>query len=206
MKKQIVLISTIFIVSAILIACSNDEGENQNTNNTQETESEKSNDNEGSSSDDGETGSDFEPEVEDQEGLGMSDTGTFDTIEGQFDLTVDEAELLGHEVDGIESQRADFILLDMTMKNIDDSPVLIEDLVESLDVTIGKDKSGSGDIAEAFDNYEKFEGELEPGEEATGQFIAEVDDSDTYYVKYTAGRAGSGASNQVIWEIDDEAM
>lgn len=207
MKNNMWITAIILLCILMLGACSNDEDVATDVDNNEE----ESNDLEGNEPDESENESDNEtddeekPEVEDQLDLVLGDTGTFDTTLGTYEMTVGHAEL-SKEVEEEKSTRDGFILLDITIKNTSDHPLDAEDLIYSMEVTNNLDHSGSTDHAEGFDTVEEFNGELEPGDEQSAQFLTIVDDSDEYFFRKTVGNIGGGSSNQVVWKIQaDEA-
>lgn len=207
MKNNMWITAIILLCILMLGACSNDEDVATDVDNNEE----ESNDLEGNEPDESENESDNEtddeekPEVEDQLDLVLGDTGTFDTTLGTYEMTVEHAEL-SEEVEEEKSTRDGFILLDITIKNTSDHPLDAEDLIYSMEVTNNLDHSGSTDHADGFDTVEEFNGELEPGDEQSAQFLTIVDDSDEYFFRKTVGNIGGGSSNQVVWTIQaDEA-
>jgi len=145
-------------------------------------------------------------EAEDQLDLSLGDTGSFVTTLGTYDMTVTSAELMGYEFEGIESEIEEWVLLDVTIKNTSDEPLNAEDLIESMELTEMEEGSGYMDSAGAFDSVEEFEGEIEPGEEQSAQFIAYAYESDIYYFRKSPGNVAGGSSNQVIWNINIDDM
>lgn len=207
MKNNMWITAIILLCILMLGACSNDEDVATDVDNNEE----ESNDLEGNEPDESEKESDNEtddeekPEVEDQLDLVLGDTGTFDTTLGTYEMMVEHAEL-SEEVEEEKSTRDGFILLDITIKNTSDHPLDAEDLIYSMEVTNNLDHSGSTDHADGFDTVEEFNGELEPGDEQSAQFLTIVDDSDEYFFRKTVGNIGGGSSNQVVWTIQaDEA-
>src|SRR5699024_4036050 len=147
----------------------------------------------------------FEISTEDQLDLKLGDTGTFETTLGTYEMTLDDAELIGNELDGVKTMLDELILLDITVKNIGDTTLNIEDAIESMHISDSKDGSGFYDGAEDFESVEKFTGELEPGEEKSGQFISDVSRSDQYFFRKDSGNITAGSSNQVMWTFELEA-
>lgn len=206
MKRFNSLIAIMFVMSMILIACSDDKKEESNTDNISVEEN-----NEGSkelgedsdSADDDNSNNDLEITEEDQEDLKMGDTGTIETTIGTYEMTLDDAELVGPELDGEETYDDDLILLDITIKNIGDDTMDLDPAVAAL--LVSEDfEGGSFDGAEDFDSVEKFSGKLDPGEEKSGQFITDVVDADEYYLLQDYGSVSAGGTNQVIWTIKKE--
>ena len=142
-------------------------------------------------------------EIEDQVNLNIGDTGTFQTTLGTYDMTLDAAEIVGTELDGEESLFDELIFLDITIKNIGDDAFLIEEVMHDMVITDDIENSGASNGAEMFENIEIFEGELQPGEEKSGQFIGDIYSGDEYYFMKSTGNVAAGTSNQVLWTIQD---
>ncbi|WP_170226745.1 hypothetical protein, partial [Cerasibacillus quisquiliarum] len=134
--------------------------------------------------------------TEDQLDLQLGDTGKFDSTLGTYDMTVKSAELL-KELDGKEAQFDYLILINLSIKNTSNHDLDAEDLMYSMEVTHGLEKSGFGDASAAFDSVEELTGTIQPGEELSGQFITEVYEADEYYFREIEGNVAGGVSNQV---------
>jgi hypothetical protein len=203
------VITILLTFSLILAACGDEKGTSSEpvqtapgTNNEQDDNKPEEDSNPGD-----ENGSQDSLGAEDQLDLGIGDTGAFDTTLGTYEMTLNSAKLLGAEFDGEETLLDELILLDITIKNVSDNEMKIEELMESMGVSSDLDGSNSYDGAEDFDSIEKFEGVLAPGEEKTGQFITDVYTAEEYYFKKDSGNITGGSSNQVIWTIKaDEAQ
>lgn len=142
-------------------------------------------------------------EVGDQIDLKIGDTGTFETTLGTYEMTLDGAEIVGTELDGEESLFDELIVLDLTIKNTGDDAFLIEEVMHDMEITEDMETSGSSNGAEMFDSIEMYEGELQPGEERSGQFIGDIYTGNEYYFKKAEGNVAAGTSNQVLWTIQD---
>lgn len=220
MRKLLLMIITVLFTGAILIACSDDgdstAGNDQDTDNeTTDTvdETEDNNENEGSEDEDSEaevendddssdsSGGLFDLTEEDQVDLKIGDTATVQTSIGTYELTVDEAEIVGSELDGVSTELEQLIVLDLTFKNVDSEPLSAEDIMSSLGVTDILDGPNNHNSAEAYESIDDFEGELAPGEERKTQFIADVYTAEEYYFRQNPGVVAAGTSNDVMWTI-----
>ncbi len=188
--------SILFISVVVLVACGKDEADTSSPivndkENNQETESSKSS---------------LIGDTPDQLDLSIGDTGKFDTTLGTFDLTLDSVKLIGTELDGVTTDLDEFILIDLTIKNTSNHNMKIEDVLLTLEITDNLEMQGEKDRADLFDSVDYFTGNLEPNEEAKGQFIAETYTADTYYFQESIGDIAAGVSNQVRWTFAaDEA-
>ncbi|MEN2465079.1 hypothetical protein [Ornithinibacillus sp. JPR2-1] len=198
MKKLLLILMFMMSTMLLLTACSNEE-----LNDNQQDKNETNGD---ASPGDKSSNGRFSSEVEDQLDLTVGDTGVFHTTLGRYEMTLNSAKLLGTELDGEETLLDELILLEITVKNIGENEILIEEVMESMGVSDKKNGSNYYDGAEDFESIEKFTGTLAPGEEKTGEFITDVYAGDEYYFKKDSGNVGAGSSNQVMWTIKpDEA-
>jgi len=145
-------------------------------------------------------------EADDQLNLSLGETGSFVTTLGTYDMTVTSAEIKGYEFDGNESELDTWVLLDVTIKNTSEEPLVAEDLMESMELTEDEEGSGYMDASGAFDSVQEFQGEIAPGQEQSAQFIAYAYESDTYYFRKSSGNVAGGSSNQVMWKITENDM
>lgn len=179
------------------------QNENNDIKNNEENKEDETN-NEGNSNQS--SGTSVKGDTPDQLDLSIGDTGKFDTSLGTFDLTLDSAELIGTELDDITTELDEFILLDLTIKNTSDHTIKIEDVLLTIEITDDLELQGEKDRADLFDSVDYFTGDLEPGEEKKGQFIAETYAADEYYFQESIGDVAAGVSNQVRWTFKaDEA-
>lgn len=213
MKRTSITIMLALTIIWALVACSDkNESNEDDTNNEDSVENEESESAESDSVEEDEDDDDLTTlletieDADDQLDLSLGDTGSFVTTLGTYDMTVTSAESKGYEFEGIESELEDWILLDVTIKNTSDEPLDAEDLISSMELTEDLDGSGYSDSAGAFDEAEEFEGEIEPGEEKSAQFVAYAYESDTYYFRKNSGNIAGGSSNQLIWNINTSDM
>lgn len=219
MKRLLISMIALMFLTGVLVACSdgaNDQAEDEEDNVTEETDETENKvveeeedveaDNEDSAEDDDSksTGGRFESSVEDQLDLRIGDTGIADTTIGKFELTVDSAEIVGPELDGVESVLEEIIVLNLTFKNIGDEVIIAEDIMSMMGITDNIDGSNYHNNPEAFESIDTFEGELQPGEERKTQFVAHIYEADEYYFRMDPGNVASGSTNQILWTISAE--
>lgn len=212
MRKILFLMSTVLLAIFVLTACSNDKDSLLDENNKEKVEketetnsddsNEESTDEETSDSDSSGSGM-FEVTEDPQMDLGVGDTGLVQTSIGTYELTLDSAEIMGTELDGEESLLDELIVLDLTFKNLDDKPIIAEDLMYNLGVTTELEGSSRSNNAKFFESIEVFEGEIKPGEERKAQFIADVKTAEEYYFKPNSGAVAAGTHNEILWTIPD---
>lgn len=180
----------VLLSGILLMGCSDDKEKSEtSTENDQEkiTEAvqEESTEQEDSHADHGKS----EDDKGEQTDLKVGETGNFDTLLGTYEITLD-----------------DLILLDLTIKNTNDEPLEIDDLLYSMVVTDDIEGSGFYDAASEFDSIEEFRGKLDPGEEKSGKFITDVLESDEYYFQKNFSGDYTKNGTEVIWVIQaDEA-
>ncbi len=191
------LIACILFIVVMLTACNNETEDEANENQATSQKQHEKEEKDETTNSDGEKNT----KVEDQLDLKIGDTGTFDTTIGTYEMTLHTAELKGAELDGVTSQLDAFILLNIAIHNTSQKDLSIEDIIMSMEVTDNLEQTGSLDGAGAFESIEEFTGVIKPGEEKTGQFIAEVFEADKYYFREDPGNVAAGGSNQVIWNI-----
>lgn len=213
MKRTSITIMLALTIIWALVACSDKNESNEDAENNEDSVgNEESESAESDSVEEDEDDDDLTTlletieDADDQLDLSLGDTGSFVTTLGTYDMTVTSAESKGYEFEGIESELDDWILLDVTIKNTSDEPLDAEDLISSMELTEDLDGSGYSDSAGAFDEAEEFEGEIEPGEEKSAQFVAYAYESDTYYFRKNSGNIAGGSSNQLIWNINTSDM
>ncbi|GEM_PF-6425578 len=227
MKKVLLLLITGLLTTTVLTACGDkkdttaeedadtetNETETNETVENEETETDSPDEDSDSSeeSEEGETtdsddskGGFFEVTEEPQLELGVGDTGVVQTSIGTYELTLDDAELIGTELDGEATLLEELILLNLTFKNTSDDTLVAEDLMYNLGITTSLEGSNSSDNSDYFESIEVFEGEIAPGEEKQAQFIADVKTSDEYYFRPDPGVVANGTHNDLLWTITDE--
>jgi len=209
---------TTLLACIVLAACN---GENEEENNTEEDineteeasadsedkeleENEETDDvEETSEAESSDTGM-FEVTEEDQLDLVVGDTGVLQTSIGTYELTVDSAEIVGSELGGQETPLDEIILLDLTFKNIGDDVIIAEDIMGILRIGDLYDGSGYSNAAAVYDGVEEFTGEIQPHEEVSTQFVADIITGEEYYFRQRAGAVAADTTNQAVWTIPDE--
>lgn len=201
MRKLLIMIA--FASVMVLVACSDSSTDEKVSDVDNKEENQKLEDKQTDEEDNSSTTGDKD-RVEDQENLKIGDTGTFDTTLGQYEMTLDRAELVDGELEGEKSTRDGYIILDITIKNTSDQTQDLEELIYSMEVISNLDHTGSQDHAHVYDTITAFEGDIEPGEKASAQFLTIVDDSEEYFFRKAVGNIAGGSSNQVIWSFSAE--
>ncbi|CDO01809.1 hypothetical protein BN988_00255 [Oceanobacillus picturae] len=213
MKKRLVVLFVLLVM--VFSACSNEEGSSneeeqkldesiEGNNNGEEKEEEIDNDTSEEDEDSEGVSGGFETQTEDQLDLTIGDTGRFDTDLTTFEITLEDAEIIEGELDGVEPQFDSLILLDITLKNTGEMVYPVQDLMYGFEATDYLEGTGVQNAAEFFDSVKEMTGELAPGEEVSGQFITDIHEAEEYYFRLRSGITGSGASNEVIWTIPAE--
>lgn len=202
--KKLVMFFTVGLLSLTLLAACGNDGEKTTTEENTNTEADGT---------ETEEVTDEEVEVEEEDDgeaadaqldLRLGDTALVESTIGTYELTVHSAEIVGTELDGEEALLDELILLEMTFKNIDDKPLIAEDLMINFGIRTDLESSDNTNAAASFDSIEYFEGEILPDEEREAQFIADTKTADEYYFKTGTGVVAAGTHNDVMWTITDE--
>lgn len=125
---------------------------------------------------------------------------------GDFEITLDSAELLGPEYEGEETELDTYILLKLTVKNIGAEPEDLGDFMDTMIVTEYMDQSEEMNEAFMLKSLDQLDGMLEPNEVISGDFLASMFEADTYHFSRGQGTIAGGAGNQVIWTINEEDL
>ncbi|WP_117168156.1 DUF4352 domain-containing protein [Paraliobacillus sediminis] len=209
MKNLIKLMVIGMVIAFVLVGCNNNDeaneiSENQETEDTNEA-SETAGEGETDEAEGDESASD-ETDSSESEGeiLSLGETGTSETVLGDFEVTPTAVRFLDEIKDGPYSEPHNdgvFAVVDVTLKNIDD------EAIESSDITNVHIFGEDGDSVVSnptFPTLENFEGEIAPGEEMSGQLLFDTGQSDSYKLVFGYGR--STVSNELTWEFTaDEA-
>lgn len=134
MRRFLIFIITSFLTIFLLAACGNDSDEAENEQNEEvenvETEVEVD-ENESTES----SSRIFEVTEENQLDLSVGDTGVFQSTLGNYELTVETAEIVGEELDGEGSLLDELIVLNLTFKNVGDNVLKAEEIMHSMELT-----------------------------------------------------------------------
>nr|WP_276569434.1 DUF4352 domain-containing protein [Shouchella lehensis] len=205
---------------SVLAACSNDqeaipqegnESTDEEVNGTEETEVEEGSGLiERNTDDDEEDTNGSSPNLgegstEDQIDLTVGDTGTIETTIQHFELTIDSV-AMDSNLDGEKPDLDTFILVDVTIKNLHNEPLKLEETVEIFEVTSDLDGGGYWPVSELYDvDVDELSGELSTNESVSGQILFENNEGEEHYIRIRSGLvAASAVKNQVIWTLPAE--
>ncbi|MEY8749537.1 hypothetical protein [Alkalicoccobacillus gibsonii] len=233
MKKMINLALVATLTVGVLMACNNNEGNDSSTtepsngdtgtsdnDNESDVEADDSSDNEGSSEgltdkrdsdknseDSGDSDVNLgEGTTEDQPDLRLGDTGKIETNLNIIEVTLNDL-TIEESINGETPERENFLVADITLKNVADEPLDIEEAVDVLEIASSLDGSGGSDYSHYYDAIEPMQGELASGEQIEGQLLFEEDSYDEYYIRVSLGLVASGgAKNQAIWTINKDEI
>ncbi len=205
-----------FLAAGLLVACgdtSDDEVTDIDTPEDNEEElQDEDNDTDGvEEEDDAEeeaTGSNESDAVgsgsfEDQEDLRIRDTGQVSSNIGEYSLTVNEV-AIEEEIDGQSPQLEKFFLVDVTLENIGDSSLDVEEIIGNFEISSNLDGSGATNVSNHFDNFALQGDQLEPGESISNELVFDWRGTEEYYIRIIEGLISSGGvHNQVIWTFDE---
>ncbi|WP_440895624.1 DUF4352 domain-containing protein [Amphibacillus sp. Q70] len=194
MKKMLQLLFVCVSVLLISVGCSNDSVEDDIEDNS-ELPTEESTDNEDDLTSESPSSEDL---------LGLGDTGILETEIGNFEVTPTAfrfEEEVGED-DEIPNNEI-FIIVNLTIKNIDDEPIVSEDLIYSSNL---ENVEGAGVGADLyFDEINNFEGEIAPDETMTGELLFDFVREEAYEFSFGADYLDS-LSNEVRWVFDADEV
>ena len=193
MKKHIKLSTFIVATFAVLVACNNDEP-SASEETTREVNDEM---NEMDETDSDESEAMADEEFNDQLDLRIGDTGTVESTTGLYEITLNGVEVI-QEVDGQMSELDEFMIAEFTIRNIGEEAIDALDTIGNFELTDAPEAAGMTDMAEHFEGVDAFDGNINPGEQATAQTLYYTFDADEYYVLVTEGLVGTGAVKNKI--------
>lgn len=214
--KKALLINVLGILSLGVIGCNSFVNENNNElpetqeeiveNNDEHENSEESAEKDSSEEvdegDTDETSNISGGEFEDQIDLRVGDTGQIADTIGEFEVTLNTVESID-EVDGEQSPLDIYILASVTVKNIGESTLDSNNIIDSFEITHNLEGSGYGDYSHRFEDVNEIIGNIEPGEEVDGELIFTATDAENLFIRINSGLVTSGAvKNQTIWTFD----
>ncbi|WP_185970951.1 DUF4352 domain-containing protein [Alkalicoccobacillus porphyridii] len=205
MKKYIVNSSVLLVSIGVLVACNSGETEDPveeapDQEVTGETMDGEEDDH--SEADSNESDAMAEGNVEDQLDLKIGDTATIESTIGLYEITLHGVEVT-QEVDGQLSELDEYMIAELTIRNIGEEPIDALDTIGNLELTDMPEGAGMTDSAEYFEEVNSFEGDINPNEEATAQALYYTYDADEYYVLVNEGLVGTGAvKNQITFTFE----
>ncbi|WP_117168158.1 DUF4352 domain-containing protein [Paraliobacillus sediminis] len=204
MKNLIKLMVIGMVIGFVLVGCNNDDEANETSDNQvtedstevtgEDYEAEEAEGDE-SASDESDSSSDSKLEI-----LSLGETGIIKDSIGTYEITPTSFELL-EATEEAEPSNGVFVLINLTIKNIGDESVDSSGLVNDSAALIDSD-----DIAEFNEDYYKFvdafDGEVESGEEISGQLLFDQAKTDNYSLMFGYGL--ETVSNQIKWGFSAE--
>ncbi|THG88883.1 hypothetical protein AJ85_20725, partial [Alkalihalobacillus alcalophilus ATCC 27647 = CGMCC 1.3604] len=143
----------------------------------------------------------------DQLNLGIGDTAQFSSNQGAYEITIDSIRK-EKTIDGESPMFDYFIIVDLTVKNIGDSVIDVTNPVGILEQTIYLDVSGSNDMSQNFESIDALTGELQPGEQLSGEALFSVrEGEEDQYIRVQPGLiAAGGVYNEAVWTFTEDEM
>ncbi|MFD1171473.1 DUF4352 domain-containing protein [Oceanobacillus picturae] len=199
--------SIVLLLGLLLTACNEEEQQNITENDDVSegtSESEIGSDEQEDGSDDGTTGETKNGEegisAEDQLGLKIGDTATVENNYTEFEVTLDAIEVT-EEAGETPSEQGNYVILDLTVKNLSDEPLKGVDAFGSTSLETKENSSGFtwfyiDGVVEAWDS------EIAPGDTQSGSLLFDVAKSEEYIL--TMGQNLEGLSNYVTFEFSPE--
>ncbi|KMK74524.1 hypothetical protein AB990_20210 [Alkalihalobacillus pseudalcaliphilus] len=225
MKKITKALGITLLAGSILVACNSEEDTETPNNGDNGTSDEQLEDDdngvdegtgdegeddsdENTESDEGDTGGGLgsDQEFGDQLDLGIGDTAQISSNQGAYEITIHSVKH-EEEIEGNSSMFDSFIVVDLTVKNIGEATIDAYDPVNILDQTYSLDSSGSNDFSTDFESIDSISGELQPGEEVTGQAVFHIDTSEEQFIRVQPGLiAADGVYNDAVWTFTEDEM
>ncbi|MFD1019677.1 DUF4352 domain-containing protein [Thalassobacillus hwangdonensis] len=137
------------------------------------------------------------------EELGIGDTvSSGETTIGTYDITLDSAEITD-EVEGETASKGTFVITNLTIENTGEEALNMDDVLSTLSLF---NSERSGDVLNVLvGDMEAQEGEVEPGDSATGELYYDTEKADRYGLEMTYV-SPEGELKKARWNFDaDEA-
>ncbi|PWA09233.1 hypothetical protein DCC39_13255 [Pueribacillus theae] len=202
MKRLLYVFATALLSIGLLAACSSNKESDNGTNDSSKSNQEADEKANGTGVAKGDTSA---GDFGDQPDLKLGDTGQIETTLGKYAITVEGIKQVA-DIDGKGPQSDHLFIADITIKNIGDTTIEAQDVVDDLEFADEKETSGFPDESKFF-GMEEIKGELQPGETISGKAVYDSYGNDTYYMYIKTGLVASGAvKNQVIWTISEEEI
>ncbi|WP_280772017.1 DUF4352 domain-containing protein [Salipaludibacillus daqingensis] len=211
--NKIINLTVVTFALITIVACGN-ENNNEQVENEGEVNSEvdeaneiNSNNNEINEVNNQETNDGNSEENEsannyDDQSLQIGETGQVSSNTGEYEITINTVEIRD-DIEGEASQLDYFIVANVTVNNIGSNPIQAEDPIGTLELKRNLDGSGFSDLSSHYSEIDKIEGEIEPGEEVTGEMVFQAHDEEEQHIVIRDGLVASGAvNNQVIWSFE----
>ena len=202
MKKTLSLVSLCLIIILAIVGCTNNTPADEDIDNPiEENLDDNEGENEDSSPDDNEEDNSVsESPSASGDLLSLGETGVMETAIGNFEVTPTSVRFLS-EVGGEKPFSEVFVVIDLTIKNVDTDTIISEDIISARLHSL--DDSGSTTNFDDFEEINNFEGEIEPGKTMSGEAIFDFRKLEGYQLSFGAAYLDS-LSNEVRWEFDAE--
>jgi hypothetical protein len=228
MKKNKLLFTFVILlaISLFLVGCSGDESTHQSdkqlktdenlvkNNNASLDNSDFSSNNENKKDSDGNKEEEKEKDehIEHQYGLVIGETGkvvsyTSNNIDDKIRYEVTLNEISYDENIDLKIFNGVYVVADVTIKNIDDKPINLSEIF-----TPGLGELGTtvfyvpvkSEFVQDFSGITILDGELEPGESKTGNYVFDVPKADNY--KFAFGKTSDQIVTLAEWELSAEEI
>ncbi|MBP2077505.1 DUF4352 domain-containing protein [Oceanobacillus polygoni] len=215
MKRLCMALFSIALLTSLLVACNNEEqGEEvdpvteEGTSESPEEDATENEDEEDNSEGEQNTQEDETTESssensgefpEDQEGLGIGDTGHIGNNFAEYEITLNSVEIQ-EEVAGEPTREGNYVLVDVTVKNLTNEPLSGTDALGN--TFLSTDRESTGFAWFYIDGVAEEWPEIAPGESHTGVLLYDLPVNDLYVLN--TGRNFSDLSNEVAFEFTQE--
>ncbi|MBP1968647.1 hypothetical protein J2Z83_000739 [Virgibacillus natechei] len=211
--KQFIKLSLLFTLALILVVgCSNNEDDDQTAgeedNNKQETSTvEEDEDSEVDDSSEEESSDSNDTHIEHQKGLKMGETGIVeDNGDNKYEVTLNSVEYVD-VVGGLDSEGETHAVANMTVKNIGDNNFNAKNIYEPGFGPDGELQSSLNSVLMDVDDVEEdlLEGEIAPGESATGDHVFVVEEKHDNYL-FIIGGSGHQIITYANWDVPESEV
>jgi hypothetical protein len=223
-NKLLLSVVLLLATSLFLVACSDDkstnEADNQSTtdentvNNTNKSSDDIDSSDNGKDDESSEENNEEEKDehIEHQYGLGIGETGTVvsyssNNLDDSIRYEVTLNEMSYDENIDLKIFNGVYVVVDVTIKNIDDKPIDLSEIfapgLGELGTTVFYVPVKS-EFVQDFSGITILEGELEPGESKTGNYVFDVPKADNY--KFAFGKTSDQIVTLAEWELSAEEI
>ncbi|WP_058305884.1 DUF4352 domain-containing protein [Gracilibacillus massiliensis] len=202
-KLQFCLIG--LFLSLLLIACSSDE-ESEQVNLEEDTSNEEVNNEETDESEEEDITEDANEESSKEEKgsttnnedfLSLGETGTVESNVGDYEVTVNSFEFI-EEFDENTPMLKYFVLVDYTVKNIGEDPIVGEDIYRTEII----DDQEYVEENYYFESINQLKGEIAPGESVEAELLFDSEESEHYQLVFNY----ASSATTLTWEFNSNEV
>ncbi|MDY7045174.1 DUF4352 domain-containing protein [Virgibacillus sp. M23] len=216
-KNSLLSMFLVLIICLILAACSDDkpneeaeqtgaeqtETDSNNTDTSNENIQQESEDGTATEEKDQETSND--EYVEHQLGLKIGETGTVVSSPDKlkYEVTLNEVSYRD-ELENVPSHGNTFVVVDVTVKNVDDRTFDATDIFEPSLRAVASDEYKvpiGSEMIQGISDIQMIEGELTPSDTKTGNYVFRIEKADNY--NFAFGIESDQITTRAEWEFSE---